>query len=162
MRFQANVVPRPAEQRNAFDNLINSKADPLSLDLVAVSHRRGGQLHKVRLRVGSTGAPTDPTNLILLCDKHHRLVHEASLRGFQGGEGRNVFLYEERPEFVGPAVRRNEVVSFVQAGLRDLSISRAAAIWGVPIPWDPSHITYVWVDALLNYARSYYNRAAAE
>ncbi len=61
-------------------------------------------------------------------------------------------LYAERPEFVGPAVRRNEVVSFVQAGLRDLSISRAAAIWGVPIPWDPSHITYVWVDALLNYA----------
>ena len=60
-------------------------------------------------------------------------------------------LYQEAPEFVGPAVRRNEVVSFVQAGLRDLSISRAAAIWGVPIPWDPSHITYVWVDALLNY-----------
>jgi methionyl-tRNA synthetase len=60
-------------------------------------------------------------------------------------------LYEERPEFVGPVARRNEVVAFVQGGLKDLSISRSAAIWGVPIPWDPTHITYVWVDALLNY-----------
>ena len=43
------------------------------------------------------------------------------------------------------------MVSFVKGGLRDLSISRAAAIWGVPLPWDDRHITYVWVDALLNY-----------
>jgi methionyl-tRNA synthetase len=60
-------------------------------------------------------------------------------------------LYEEQPSFIEPDIRRNEVVSFVRSGLRDLSISRAAAMWGVPIPWDPRHITYVWVDALLNY-----------
>jgi methionyl-tRNA synthetase len=60
-------------------------------------------------------------------------------------------LYEENPRFVLPEIRRNEVVSFVRSGLRDLSISRAAALWGVPIPWDPDHVTYVWVDALLNY-----------
>jgi len=59
-------------------------------------------------------------------------------------------LYEN-PRFVIPEIRRNEVVSFVRSGLRDLSISRAAALWGVPIPWDPKHVTYVWVDALLNY-----------
>jgi methionyl-tRNA synthetase len=50
-----------------------------------------------------------------------------------------------------PEIRRNEVVSFVRSGLRDLSVSRAASLWGVPIPWDPKHVTYVWVDALLNY-----------
>jgi methionyl-tRNA synthetase len=60
-------------------------------------------------------------------------------------------LYTERPDFIGPEVRRNEVVSFVRSGLRDLSISRPAAVWGVPVPWDPKHVIYVWVDALLNY-----------
>ncbi len=60
-------------------------------------------------------------------------------------------LYEEHPDFIGPDIRRNEVVSFVRSGLRDLSISRQAAMWGVPVPWDPEHVIYVWVDALLNY-----------
>lgn len=60
-------------------------------------------------------------------------------------------LYEERPDFVQPASARNEVVAFVQQGLDDLSISRTSFDWGIPIPWDPSHVTYVWFDALLNY-----------
>jgi methionyl-tRNA synthetase len=60
-------------------------------------------------------------------------------------------LYEDDTRFVIPEIRRNEVVSFVRSGLRDLSVSRAASLWGVPIPWDPKHVTYVWVDALLNY-----------
>ena len=60
-------------------------------------------------------------------------------------------LYEERPEFIMPEVRRNEVVSFVKGGLQDLSISRSGSDWGIPVPWDPSHVIYVWVDALLNY-----------
>lgn len=60
-------------------------------------------------------------------------------------------LYEQNRTFVAPDIRRNEVVSFVKSGLRDLSISRAAAVWGIPLPWDEKHITYVWVDALLNY-----------
>jgi methionyl-tRNA synthetase len=60
-------------------------------------------------------------------------------------------LYEEHPEFVRPSFRRNEVVAFVRGGLRDLSISRSGSDWGIPVPWDPSHVIYVWVDALLNY-----------
>lgn len=60
-------------------------------------------------------------------------------------------LYEEHPEFVGPDVRRNEVASFVRSGLRDLSISRSTFDWGVPVPGDPAHVMYVWVDALTNY-----------
>jgi methionyl-tRNA synthetase len=60
-------------------------------------------------------------------------------------------LYDEHPEFVQPDFRRNEVVAFVRNGLRDLSISRSGSDWGIPVPWDPSHVIYVWVDALLNY-----------
>jgi methionyl-tRNA synthetase len=60
-------------------------------------------------------------------------------------------LYSEHPEFIEPEVRRNEVVSFVSGGLRDLSISRTTFDWGVPVPGHPDHVMYVWVDALTNY-----------
>ncbi|HUO37507.1 MAG TPA: methionine--tRNA ligase [Mycobacterium sp.] len=59
--------------------------------------------------------------------------------------------YAAHPEFIGPDVRRNEVVSFVSGGLRDLSISRTSFDWGVPVPDHPDHVMYVWVDALTNY-----------
>lgn len=61
-------------------------------------------------------------------------------------------LYSSVPDFVRPDSARNEVVSFVKNGLKDLSISRSAFDWGIPLPWDESHVIYVWVDALLNYA----------
>ncbi len=59
--------------------------------------------------------------------------------------------YAEHPEFIGPDTRRNEVVSFVKRGLQDLSISRTTFDWGLPVPGDPKHVMYVWVDALNNY-----------
>ncbi|MCS5714517.1 methionine--tRNA ligase [Herbiconiux sp. CPCC 205716] len=61
-------------------------------------------------------------------------------------------LYEERPEFVQPESVRNEIISFVRRGLTDLSISRQTFDWGIKVPWDESHVVYVWFDALLNYA----------
>ena len=60
-------------------------------------------------------------------------------------------LYRDVPDFVSPETRRNEVVSFVQGGLEDLSISRTTFDWGLPVPGDPKHVMYVWVDALNNY-----------
>jgi methionyl-tRNA synthetase len=60
-------------------------------------------------------------------------------------------LYEERPDFVLPSVRFNEARSFIGQGLQDVSLSRAHLSWGVPVPWDPDHVFYVWFDALLNY-----------
>ena len=60
-------------------------------------------------------------------------------------------LYREHPEFVEPEIRRNEVISFVGGGLKDLSISRTSFNWGIPLPFDENHVTYVWFDALINY-----------
>src|SRR5581483_5833910 len=71
-------------------------------------------------------------------------------------------LYDQRPDFVLPHFRANEARSFIQGGLRDFSISRATQTWGVPIPWDPDQVAYVWADALINYlsALSYAPSAA--
>ncbi len=60
-------------------------------------------------------------------------------------------LYENQPNFIGPVERRNEIVSFVKSGLKDLSVSRTTFDWGVPVPGDEKHVMYVWVDALTNY-----------
>jgi methionyl-tRNA synthetase len=66
-------------------------------------------------------------------------------------QDRLLALYRDQPDFIGPDSRRNEVVSFVKGGLRDLSISRTTFDWGVKVPNDPAHVMYVWVDALTNY-----------
>ncbi|MGO3885202.1 MAG: methionine--tRNA ligase [Mycetocola sp.] len=80
------------------------------------------------------------------------LLHEKNyfFRMSDFGE-RLLALYEERPDFVQPESARNEVIQFVRQGLSDLSISRSTFDWGVKVPWDDSHVVYVWFDALLNY-----------
>ena len=60
-------------------------------------------------------------------------------------------LYASQPDFIRPETRRNEVMSFVRSGLRDLSVSRSTLSWGIPVPDDPKHVIYVWWDALANY-----------
>ena len=60
-------------------------------------------------------------------------------------------LYKRRPDFIGPDSRRNEILSFVKSGLKDLSVSRTTFDWGVKVPNAPKHVMYVWVDALTNY-----------
>jgi methionyl-tRNA synthetase len=60
-------------------------------------------------------------------------------------------LYAERPDFVLPPSRFNEALAFIKGGLRDVSLSRGKLTWGVPVPWAPGHVFYVWFDALLNY-----------
>jgi methionyl-tRNA synthetase len=66
-------------------------------------------------------------------------------------QDRLLALYENQPDFIGPDSRRNEVMSFVKGGLKDLSISRTTFDWGIKVPNDPEHVMYVWVDALTNY-----------
>jgi methionyl-tRNA synthetase len=60
--------------------------------------------------------------------------------------------YEAHPEFIRPEIRRNEILRLVEGGLEDISISRAGQSWGIPLPFDPSSVVYVWFDALINYA----------
>ena len=66
-------------------------------------------------------------------------------------ERRLLEYYDEHPEFIRPETRRNEVISFVKGGLRDLSVSRTSFNWGIPVPGDEKHVIYVWLDALANY-----------
>ncbi|MCW9033903.1 MAG: methionine--tRNA ligase [Rhodospirillales bacterium] len=63
-------------------------------------------------------------------------------------------FYDDNPDFIAPKTRRNEVLSFVKGGLRDLSVSRTTFKWGIPVPNDDDHIMYVWLDALTNYITS--------
>ncbi|HTL43986.1 MAG TPA: methionine--tRNA ligase [Vicinamibacterales bacterium] len=60
--------------------------------------------------------------------------------------------FREHPEFLEPEIRRNEIVRLLEAGLDDISISRAGQAWGIPLPQDPNSVVYVWFDALINYA----------
>ncbi len=60
-------------------------------------------------------------------------------------------FYEKNPDFISPGFRKQEIVNRVQEGLNDLSISRTSITWGIPIPDDPAHVMYVWIDALANY-----------
>ena len=66
-------------------------------------------------------------------------------------QDRLLALYEDSPDFIGPDERRNEILSFVKSGLRDLSVSRTTFDWGIQVPGAPKHVMYVWVDALTNY-----------
>ena len=59
--------------------------------------------------------------------------------------------YTANPDAVQPESRRNEVLGFIKQGLRDFSMSRTSITWGIPLPWDERHVTYVWFDALFNY-----------
>jgi methionyl-tRNA synthetase len=61
-------------------------------------------------------------------------------------------LYAEQPSFIEPEIRRNEILRLVESGLEDISMSRAGQSWGIPVPFDPASVVYVWFDALINYA----------
>ena len=90
-----------------------------------------------------------------LCPIHRRPVERLEQENWffrlSSYTDRLLALYDEHPEFVRPAARLNEVRSFVASGLEDISASRSAFDWGVPVPWEPGHVFYVWFDALLNY-----------
>jgi methionyl-tRNA synthetase len=90
-----------------------------------------------------------------LCPIHHRPVERVSEDNyfFQLSRFEQPLLeyYAAHPERVQPDGKRNEVLGFIRQGLRDFSMSRTAITWGIPLPWDPAHVTYVWFEALMNY-----------
>jgi methionyl-tRNA synthetase len=103
-------------------------------------------------RVAPTGAPVEwvrePNYLFRLSAFQDRLLAH----------------YEANPDFVGPSSKRNEMLSFIRSGLNDLSVSRSSFRWGIPVPGDPEHVMYVWLDALANYitALGYPDETAAD
>jgi methionyl-tRNA synthetase len=90
-----------------------------------------------------------------LCPVHGRPVERVTEQSYffklSAYGDRLLEFYKRNPTFVRPETRLNEVVSFVEGGLRDLSISRTSFSWGIPVPGDPKHVMYVWFDALFNY-----------
>jgi methionyl-tRNA synthetase len=93
---------------------------------------------------------------VLLCPIHRTPAEHVSESNYffrlSDFADRLLELYETQPTFVQPDSARNEVVSFVKQGLSDLSVTRSTFDWGISVPWDESHVFYVWIDALLNYA----------
>jgi methionyl-tRNA synthetase len=91
----------------------------------------------------------------LVCKIHGRPVEVLKERNYffrmSDFQQRLLDLYEARPDFVQPASVRNEIIQFVKQGLDDLSVSRSSFDWGITIPWDHTHVVYVWFEALLNY-----------
>ncbi len=89
------------------------------------------------------------------CPVHDRPVTEMEEENYffelSKFEDRLLEWYESAPEAIRPMTKRNEALSFVRGGLKDISITRTSLEWGVPVPWNPSHIFYVWSDALVNY-----------
>ncbi len=89
------------------------------------------------------------------CPIHGRPVERMSEENYffrlSAYQDRLLEHYEQHPEAIEPEVRRNEILSLIRGGLRDFSISRTSFAWGVPLPWDPKHVCYVWFDALTNY-----------
>jgi methionyl-tRNA synthetase len=89
--------------------------------------------------------PIHPTRQI------QRLKEENYLFRLSKYEQRLKDLYRERPDFCVPEIRRNEVLGWLDRGLRDISVSRRNLTWGIPFPDEPGHTVYVWFDALINY-----------
>ncbi len=91
-----------------------------------------------------------------LCPIHHRpvelLEEENYFFKLSEFEDRLLKWFDSRPDVVIPEIRRNEALGLIRGGLRDISISRTSITWGIPVPWDPTHVFYVWYDALINYA----------
>ncbi len=92
----------------------------------------------------------------MTCPIHHRPVEVLSEENYffklSGLSERLLAWYEDNPGAVTPESKRNEAIGLIRGGLRDISISRTSIKWGVPVPWDASHVFYVWYDALINYA----------
>jgi methionyl-tRNA synthetase len=91
----------------------------------------------------------------LVCAIHGRPVELLKEKNYffrmSAFQDRLLDLYENTPHFVQPSSVRNEIIQFVKQGLADLSISRSSFDWGIKVPWDETHVVYVWFDALLNY-----------
>jgi methionyl-tRNA synthetase len=109
--------------------------------------------------VGCEGFKTDDEVVVVgsekLCPTHRKPVERVKETNYffrlSAYADRLLALYESPGFFIAPESRKNEVAEFVRSGLRDISVSRMSVKWGIPVPGDPKHTIYVWIDALTNY-----------
>ena len=89
------------------------------------------------------------------CPDCHRPVQEVAEEAYffrmSKYADRLIAYINEHPDFIQPVSRRNEMIAFIEQGLEDLCVSRTSFDWGIPVPFDPKHVVYVWFDALTNY-----------
>ena len=92
--------------------------------------------------------------ILLMVRKFNGSKRRVFFLNYQIGKTNFLKYYDNNPEFISPSTRRNEVISFVKSGLKDLSISRTSFGWGIKVEKTSNHIMYVWIDALVNYLTS--------
>jgi methionyl-tRNA synthetase len=104
---------------------------------------------------------TEEPNCLGCSRKTNYIEEESYFFKLAAYQERLLAFYRQHPDFITPSERAQEVISFVESGLRDLSISRTSTTWGIPFPGDEKHVCYVWADALNNYisAVGYANKA---
>lgn len=134
--FWTDLYERDAVYKGGFSGWYSVGAEEFVGDDDVVDGEGDDEGHKVSVLDGSrVEQVTEENYFFRLSDYQDRLLE----------------LYEQRPDFIQPESVRNELISFVSRGLRDLSISRSTFDWGIEVPWDDEHVMYVWIEALLNY-----------
>ena len=138
-RHHASVIEIWKRMQDAGDIYLDKYAGWYSVRDEAFYAEDETTLNDDGVRVGPQGTPVEWTE------------EETYFFKLSAYEGKLLDHYAANPDFILPQERRNEIVSFVKSGLKDLSISRTTLDWGIPVPDAPGHIIYVWVDALTNY-----------
>src|SRR5208282_1894444 len=149
LRISYTDFVRTTEPRHAVavQNLVR-RTQRVSPDAIFKRKYEGRYCIYDNLYVSDTPEPAD----CQICGRPAELISEENyffrLSAYQE---KLLQLYKDQPDFVQPDFRMNEVKSFVESGLKDLSISRKTIKWGIPWPGDPEHVFYVWYDALTSY-----------
>jgi len=156
--FMRTTEPFHYEGVSEFWRRVAKAKTPKGRDALYKGHYEGWfcaacAAYKTEDEYAKAANPDEPPTCLVHETKLDRVSEESYFFRLSDYDEALLNLYESRPEFVLPDVRRNEVRSFVQSGLQDLSVSRlrSSVSWGVPVPDDPNHTMYVWFDALTNY-----------
>src|SRR5437763_2638115 len=156
--FMRTTEPFHYEGVSEFWRRVAKAKTPKGRDALYKGHYEGWfcaacAAYKTEDEYAKAANPDEPPTCLVHETKLDRVSEESYFFRLSDYDEALLNLYESRPDFVLPDVRRNEVRSFVQSGLQDLSVSRlrSSVSWGVPVPDDPNHTMYVWFDALTNY-----------
>jgi methionyl-tRNA synthetase len=156
--FMRTTAPFHEQGVSEFWRRVAGAKTPKGREALYKSHYEGWfcapcAAYKTEDEYAQASTPDEPPTCLVHETKLDRVSEESYFFRLSDYDEALLGLYEARPDFVQPGVRRNEVRSFVKGGLQDLSVSRlkSSVSWGLPVPDDPDHTMYVWFDALTNY-----------